>query len=168
MVDPTSGGTGLALDFIVCERDYRCVLIMPETMSVERRTMLLALGAGVLLTPNEKKCFEVGFLVHFVTLDCIKRRRKQTRGILGPLSIFHELTIHRGSNDHACMLDGHEQFPFRVLHSKSSGEFSVQLADITSVGNGLVGEILQTAPPSHGFFGRVAVFGFGNRFGVGL
>ena len=61
MVDPTSGGTGLALDFIVCERDYRCVLIMPETMSVERRTMLLALGAGVLLTPNDRNASRWAF-----------------------------------------------------------------------------------------------------------
>jgi len=91
IIEPTSGNTGIGLAMVCSARGYRCILCMPDTMSVERQSLLRALGAEVVLTPGAEGMAGA--------IDRANELVRQTRGAFMPAQFDNPANpaVHRAT-----------------------------------------------------------------------
>ncbi len=130
IVEPTSGNTGIGLAMLAAARGYRLILVMPDTMSVERRTLLKAYGAEYILTPGAKGMRGA--------LDEAERLIEQNPGYFVPQQFANPANpeIHR-------------QTTAREILEQTDGQLDAFVAGVGTGGTITgVGEILKKENPS--------------------
>ena len=130
IVEPTSGNTGIALAMVCAARGYRCKLVMPETMSIERRTLLRAYGAELVLTPGSE-------------------------GMLGAIRRAEELVAANPSHfmpqqfNNAANPDVHRRTTAEEIWRDTDGTVDIFVAGVGTGGTVTgVGEVLKAKKPS--------------------
>lgn len=101
IVEPTSGNTGIGLALVAATKGYKLTLTMPETMSIERRNLLKALGANIVLTPG-------------------------TEGMKGAIAKAEEL---KANNSNAVILQQFENFANPAIHKKTTAQEIIRDTD---------------------------------------
>ena len=115
LIEPTSGNTGIALAFVAAARGYRLILVMPESMSIERRKMLALLGAELVLTPA-------------------------SHGMKGAIAKAHELLAQHGDAvipqqfEYAAYPDIHRRTTAEEIRTETNGEIDYLVAGVGTGG----------------------------------
>ena len=130
VIEPTSGNTGIALAFVCRAKGYRCVLTMPETMSMERWVLLSLLGAELVLTPGPK-------------------------GMPGAIAKANELISEHGEGaygpgqfDNPANPEVHRKTTAEEIWSATNGEVDIFMAGVGTGGTITgVGEVLKSRKP---------------------
>jgi len=130
VIEPTSGNTGIGLAFLCAAKGYRCILTMPETMSMERRILLGLLGAELVLTPGPK-------------------------GMPGAIAKAKELVEERGSGawmpgqfDNPANPEAHRRTTAEEIWEATGGEIDIFIAGVGTGGTITgVSEVLKARKP---------------------
>ncbi len=118
IVEPTSGNTGIGLAMVAATRGYRLILTMPESMSLERRRYLTALGAEVVLTPREKGM--VGAMERAKELLAEHKNSWMPAQFTNPANV----AIHRDTTAHEIIADFPEGIDYLITGVGTGGHIT--------------------------------------------
>jgi cysteine synthase A len=118
IVEPTSGNTGIGLALVAAVKGYRVILVMPESMSIERRKLLIAYGAELILTPREQGM--KGAIAKAIEIRDSKSNAWMPMQFENPVNPL----IHSKTTAHEIMTDFPEGFDYLISGVGTGGHIS--------------------------------------------